>query len=98
MDRAPWTGGLDGVGDVEIGGERENVTLCDRAADDRKVAVQYRTTMGRVIVVQAGPDEGCADDSVVVGSIERAKFCYGPGDADLGDPAASRWCDTAENI
>ncbi|GGS76805.1 hypothetical protein GCM10010156_39510 [Planobispora rosea] len=96
--RAPWIGGLDGVGEVEISGDRENVTLCDHSTDDRRVAVQYRTTMGRVVVVQAGPGRGCVEDSVVVGSIERAKFCYGLGGADLGDPAASRWCDEPENI
>lgn len=56
----------------------KDVALCDRLDDANKVAVEYRTTIGRTILPQAGPKRGCVLDSVFFGSIERATFCYGP--------------------
>ncbi|MEU6795190.1 hypothetical protein ABZ907_26125 [Nonomuraea wenchangensis] len=72
------------------------MTLCDLLDDENKVAVEYKTTIGRTILLQAGPKSECAEDSVFFGSIKRAKFCYGP-DVDP-DGGAWRWCNPARNI
>lgn len=91
----PWTDGYGRLGDVEISADRKHVALCDRLDDENKVAVQYRTTIGRTILLQAGPKSGCVLDSVFFGSIKRAKFCYG---SDVAPAGSMRKCNPAHNI
>ncbi|MEV4077889.1 hypothetical protein ACGFJC_52030 [Nonomuraea fuscirosea] len=89
----PWNDGYGRLGDVEISSNRKDVALCDRLDDANKVAVAFRTTIGRTILLQAGPKHGCVLDSVFFGSIERATFCYGP-DVDP-EGGSLRWCNSA---
>ncbi|WP_431933294.1 hypothetical protein [Nonomuraea jabiensis] len=92
----PWTDGYGQLGDVEISADRKDVALCDRLDDDDKVAVEYKTTIGRTVLLQAGPKRGCVRDSVFFGSIKWARFCYGP---DV-DPDGGLWrsCNPARNL
>ncbi|MFB4273438.1 hypothetical protein [Nonomuraea sp. GTA35] len=92
----PWNDGYGRFGHVEISADRKNVTLCDGLDDKDKVAVEYQTTIGRTILLQAGPKRGCVLDSVFFGSIKRAKFCYGL-DADP-EGGSWRWCNPARNL
>ncbi|MBG0819059.1 hypothetical protein [Planomonospora sp. ID82291] len=98
MAAEAWEAGKTGVGHVSVSADRRQVTACDAVDDRTKVAIQYRTTIGRVIVVQAGPKKRCAFDSIIFGSVERAKFCYGPGDADLAGVNTLRHCYEAEDL
>ncbi|MFI6739186.1 hypothetical protein ACIBI9_40225 [Nonomuraea sp. NPDC050451] len=92
----PWTDAYGQLGDVEISADRKNVALCDRLDDEDKVAVEYKTTIGRTILLQAGPKRGCVLDSVFFGSIKWARFCYGP---DVDPNGGSwRWCNPARNL
>ncbi|MEW9555079.1 hypothetical protein [Nonomuraea sp. NPDC050783] len=81
---------------MEISADRKNVTLRDALDDKDKVAVEYQTTIGRTILLQAGPKRGCVLDSVFFGSIKRARFCYGP---DV-DPEGDSWrrCNPARDF
>ncbi|MFB9207599.1 hypothetical protein ACFFV7_40900 [Nonomuraea spiralis] len=92
----PWTDGYGRLGTVEISADRKRVMLCDALDDEDKVAVEYKTTIGRTILLQAGPKSGCVEDSVFFGSIKRAQFCHGP-DVDP-DGGTWRWCNPARNI
>lgn len=91
-----WTDGYGRLGDVEISADRKDVALCDRLDDENKVAVEYKTTIGRTILLQAGPKGGCVLDSVIFGSIKWARFCYG---TDV-DPDGGSWrrCNPARNL
>jgi hypothetical protein len=91
----PWNDGYGRLGDVEISADRKRVALCDGLDDENKVAVQYRTTIGRTILLQAGPKSGCVTDSVFFGSIKRAKFCYG---SDVAPVGTMRKCNPAHDI
>ncbi|MEV5895869.1 hypothetical protein [Nonomuraea fuscirosea] len=91
-----WNDGYGRLGDVEISTNRKSVALCDRLDDENKVAVEYQTTIGRTILLQAGPKRRCVTDSVFFGSIKRAKFCYGP-DVDP-EGGSLRWCNPARSF
>jgi hypothetical protein len=92
-DEVPWTdGAFDSggrIGNVEIRDHRD-VVVCDLRTDDLRVGVEYTTTIGRTIIVQAGPRKGCTTHTVWLGRIQTAMFCYGY-DVDP-DGGSFRWC------
>lgn len=96
---APWFDGVnDGrtaVGDVEISNRRD-LLLCDLRTDDMRVGVEYTTSIGRHLLLEAGPRRGCRRDSVVLGVIVEAMLCYG---YDVNPEGGSfRWCNERQPV
>ncbi|MDH2426467.1 hypothetical protein [Sphaerisporangium sp. TRM90804] len=72
-----WQDGYAGVGRVTISGGHKDILLCDTKADRFRVGVEYSTSIGRRLTLQTGPGVGCVSDSIFLGSVTAAKFCYG---------------------
>ncbi|MFG1824244.1 hypothetical protein ACGFIJ_17310 [Microbispora bryophytorum] len=96
---APWTDSVDdgrgALGDVAISGRRD-VLLCDLQTDDMRIGVEYTTSIGRHLLIEAGPHRGCRRDSVLFGEIREAMLCYG---YDVNPEGGSlRWCNDRRQV
>ncbi len=84
-----WKDAHTGHGYATISGGRKDLHVCDTKTDNLRVGIEYTTSIGRTLVLSAGPRSECVDDSVFFGRITTAKFCYG---VDLNSPNGLRWC------
>ena len=94
-----WSDGYGYIGHGEIDADHKSATVCDIKDDDLRVGVEYHIAFGpfhKTTLLQAGPRRGCTDDSVWLGTITSAMFCYGY-DLNAG-PGSLRWCNDPAHL